>query len=221
MIKMCLFDWLGDNGEWIASIIGVGISCIALIQTKKQQLISNKHALFEKRLEVYTALHALVETYEKNKHFFKDLYSASEQLESRSIFLILTSSSLFFDIGSILDERPRGKYPKRLITELNLLSEKANCIQFLFDKEKFHTVTEYISTYIALLWDTFLYFNLMESAKEEALEKGCRIDTMTERKDEEKLRKTWFEKLTKLDQLCDEIISDNLVIKMADEIKIN
>lgn len=58
------------NPEFWASIISIVIATVALVQAKRQIKISNKHKLFDRRLEKYTLLSKLLKNYEKQRELF-------------------------------------------------------------------------------------------------------------------------------------------------------
>ena len=53
------------------SVISAIIAVVALIQTQSQIKLSNKHQLFERRLNNFFAFYGLYELYKENKTLFK------------------------------------------------------------------------------------------------------------------------------------------------------
>ncbi len=209
-----------DVLELLISAVGVIIACRALYETKKQQEISNKHSLFDKRMQIYIKAQSLVQVYQHNKPFFDDICIQKERPETKSVFEILTSWSGFSNVMFLVDENIGNSQRIRLLQELNSLSEKAKCIQFLFEKEKFTAVEEFISSYISFLWKTFLYYELTESVHEIVLKKSIPLEESMNQVGEKRFRQEWFEMLNTVDTSYEEIIQNDLITKMEDVIKI-
>lgn len=209
-----------DIIELLISAIGVIIACRALHETKKQQELSNKHSLFDKRTQVYIKAQSLVQVYQHNKSFFDDIRIQKERPETKSVFEILTSWCGFSNVMFLVDEKLENPQRIRLLQELNSLSETEKSIQFLFEKEKFTAVEEFISSYIMFLWKTFLYYELTESAHEIMLKKSISLEESMDQVGEKRFRQEWFEMLNTVDISYENIIQNDLIAKMEDVIKI-
>lgn len=83
--------------ELILSAITVTATFIALGQTRQQMRLSNKQALFEKRLNTYMFVKGLMELCNSNKTHFRE-YRDDVCLTNKLIFEFLTNNyCLFYD----------------------------------------------------------------------------------------------------------------------------
>lgn len=79
--------------ELILSVITVAGTIIALVQTRQQMRLSNKQALFKKRLNTYMFVKGLMELCNSNKAHFRE-YRDDVRLSSNTIiFCFLTNNS--------------------------------------------------------------------------------------------------------------------------------
>ena len=82
--------------EALASIIALVLSFIAISQTRKQIELSNKQALFDRRLTIYTLLSEMASIYQAYR---ATAYSRNGQdevvFEEKSVFMVLASTSSF------------------------------------------------------------------------------------------------------------------------------
>lgn len=100
--------------ELILSVITVAGTIIALVQTRQQMRLSNKQALFEKRLNTYMFVKGLMELCNSNKAHFRE-YRDDVCLSNTIIFCFLTNNSYLKELGDAINNSSDDNYRVKLL----------------------------------------------------------------------------------------------------------
>lgn len=131
----------------ILSIVSIGIAISALYQTKKQIELSNKHKLFDRRLENYLLFVDLLDLYSKSK----DKLKSSDDLPQSVIIelKLLTNSVNFVDS---FDEKNRSKINYELLkANCNMLKKHSEEASVIWHNEDGNLTSKFIELYANLL----------------------------------------------------------------------
>lgn len=95
--------------ELILSVITVAGTIIALVQTRQQMRLSNKQALFEKRLNTYMFVKGLMELCNSNKAHFRE-YRDDVCVSNKLIFGFLTNNSCLKELSDAIKNSSDDNY---------------------------------------------------------------------------------------------------------------
>ena len=126
--------------ELILSVITVTATFIALGQTRQQMRLSNKQALFEKRLNTYMFVKGLMELCNSNKTHFRE-YREDVCLTNKLIFGFLTNNSYLKELGDVINNSSDDNYRVKLLKKLEEIKSTATRIELIFrGKKRFFVV---------------------------------------------------------------------------------
>lgn len=191
--------------QLVVSIATALAAVVALALTVWQTRVSNRQALFEKRLDLWLEACVLLELYDDFRQQFGD--GSESESAIRFLFTLLTNSSWLCELPGALDLDDE-KSKKALLTELETMRGKARRAEFVFDGDVSEGLSAFFRSYEELLSKCYAY--------------GRLIGYMTENKDklqwttreeaekavgEPRRRKSLFEALANLDESCGRIRS--------------
>lgn len=145
----------------VASIIALGVSTLAIIQTKNQSKITNKQFLFTKRTRAFFILQELQACFDIYRRSINSKEFGQNE-EEKKLYLeieLLTNNSFFYDLGN---DRTVGLIKK--MTELTILSLD---IKFYFPKKEVQLVSDFISNYSLYLSMINIKYNKISTGKKE------------------------------------------------------
>lgn len=133
----------------ILSYVTIRVAVKALKQTKKQIELSNKHKLFDKRLEKYTLLLKLIENYSKQR---EHLINRDYLLDPLILFSNLMNAH-YYDglIEYASDGTPSINY-ERFNSKYELLILKAKEIEILWQSDDGKFVEEFVELYAKVVY---------------------------------------------------------------------
>lgn len=135
--------------EIVLAAVAVIISIIALFQTKKQTQLSNKHQLFDCRLDKYSLIKELVLTFSRVRGTINKRVNL--EVNIRFILSSLMENDALRDVLWVV-EKPTSESALNTIHEkfrwLGKLSEE---LQFLFKDDDIQIITKFIDSYKNLL----------------------------------------------------------------------
>lgn len=135
--------------DLIISIISISIALISVYLTYRQLKQSNKIALFEKRIQIWSVINELMGNFEVVKDLIKKDDSCYQlNLENLSKYLVY-SQRLYDCKDGILDKNQEDKIV--LLKKCFELKNNVHMINFLFCKKKYLKVQEFIVSYIDLM----------------------------------------------------------------------
>lgn len=143
--------------ELILSVITVAGTIIALIQTRQQMRLSNKQALFEKRLNTYMFVKGLMVLCNSNKAHFRE-YRDDVCLSSNTIiFCFLTNNSCLKELSDTIKNSSDDNYRVELLKKLEEIKSTATRIELIFRGKKRFFCSEFVSDYGEVLWRMYQY----------------------------------------------------------------
>lgn len=148
--------------EIALSFFAVVISVIALFQTKKQTTISNKHQLFDRRLEKYKILKDLLSAYESTREAL--LEDNNIELSGDVYLTALIDIPCMRDILSVVDEPLEDKNRKKYFDKCNWLSKTSIEVKIIFKGTPAETMSEFCVGYLRLL--QIIYFEYAKTEYE-------------------------------------------------------
>ena len=117
--------------ELILSAITVTATFIALGQTRQQMRLSNKQALFEKRLNTYMFVKGLMELCNSNKTHFRE-YRDDVCLTNKLIFEFLTNNYCLKELSDAINNSSDDNYRVKLLKKLEEIKSTATRIELIF-----------------------------------------------------------------------------------------
>lgn len=142
----------------ILSIVSIGIAINASCQTKKQIELSNKHKLFDRRLEKYTLFLKLLENYDKQKEHLIN----RDYLLDPLILLSNLMNAHYYDglIEYASDGTPSIKY-ERFNSKYESLILKAKEIDILWQSDDGKIVGRFVELYAKVVYCLYLQSGYM------------------------------------------------------------
>ncbi len=170
---MGLSDWIGIG----VSAISVIIAIVALWQTNRQIVLSNKQQLFERRLERYIEISTLLRLLKDNIVYLKD--DSSFYHTNDLIFTWLTNCSELADMGAALADPLQADKQKQLLSIHERLKKSAVEIKMIFSKGLGKTMGNFVDVYADLLKKMY-QMQVFITKSEEDREKFDRVPTLEE-----------------------------------------
>lgn len=134
--------------SWLA-IVTAGTAVVAIWQTRRQTRLSNKHQLFDRRLEKYSLIKELVLTFSRVRGTINKRVNL--EVNNRFILRSLMENDALRDVLWVV-EKPTSESALNTIHEkfrwLGKLSEE---LQFLFKDDDIQIIIKFIDSYKNLL----------------------------------------------------------------------
>ena len=122
-------QFIGNN---IFAIITAIIAVIALWQTHRQIIISNKHQLFDKRVDRFITINGLISLFKESKHLM-DKEDYDHFIDVTVLFHSLTNNIYLKDIGTIIDNVEQEDIRQNFLIKLEEIKKLSIEIKFLFN----------------------------------------------------------------------------------------
>lgn len=173
------------------SIITSIAAIIALFISVWQIFISNKHALFERRLAVYLKIRRLIELCNENKKF-KESYikDKNEPLYAINMLYIAMTNNIFLESAqTIIENILVSEHQRIYLMKMEEFSSLSTEVTLIFPKKISINVAKFILNYKEMLVSMYKYIVCLNSLEKEAdetskpirsnsLENRCRKDTI-------------------------------------------
>ena len=117
----------------IFSIITAIIAVIALWQTHRQITISNKHHLFDKRIDRFITVNGLMSLFKESKHLMV-IEDYDQFIDLTVLFHSLTNNIYLKDIGTIIDNTNEESIRQNFLVKLEEMKKLSIEIKFLLKK---------------------------------------------------------------------------------------
>ena len=101
----------------IFSIITAIIAIIALWQTHRQITISNKHHLFDKRVDRFISVNSLISLFKESRNLM-DIEGYDHFIDLTVLFHGLTNNTYLKDIGTIIDNTSEENIRQNFLVKL-------------------------------------------------------------------------------------------------------
>ena len=133
------------------SVISAIIAVVALIQTQSQIKLSNKHQLFERRLNNFFVFYGLYELYNENRVIFGETRKDNPLFDVDVNFLWLTNNS-YLEVCMEAMQRPKSSLArKEFLTKREELKKLAMESRLIFPRELGEKMALFICDYEKLL----------------------------------------------------------------------
>lgn len=142
----------------ILSIVSIGIAINASCQTKKQIELSNKHKLFDRRLEKYTLFIKFLENYDKQKdHLLKKDYL----LDPITLFSNLMNAHYYDGLIEYASDGTPSINRERFNSKYEPLSLKVKEIDILWQSDDGKIVGRFVELYAKIVYCLYLQSGYM------------------------------------------------------------
>lgn len=206
-----------DVIEIVVPVVSLVIAMIALFQTKRQIVLSNKQQLFEKRLRAYTKFITVYDLYSLAKSYLTEemLIHANER-----IFSMLTNCSELEQMYHVMDTPLNQKEKQILLIKCEELKIYAIEVSTLFDERIAKTAYEFILYYTTLLKQVyqlqiFIHFQREENSTTQSPLPLEVYDSKCKKQIEDI---GLIATRDKLEQLAVELIGNKIIEKMKKEL---
>lgn len=136
--------------EDVLSIIATIVAIYALWQTQIQITISNKHKLFDKRVERFMIITGLISLFEESKQLMNN-EGYDNYIDVTVLFHSLTNNTYLQDIGNIIDNINQEDIRQKFLVKLEELKKMSIEVEFLFSKNNIDLIKKFIYRYQELL----------------------------------------------------------------------
>lgn len=159
-------EFLCNPAIWL-TLTSIFIAFIALFQTQKQIKLSNKHQLFDRRINIYITFMDFIETVKSRFRILK-MECPKNGLsldETSELFLLLTSSQFFEDIDTLMCEPVNLKYEKIFLNKIDEIQIMVNSLKFVFPIEISEYMSNFIKSYTDAIFSVYRYRLLFVDVK--------------------------------------------------------
>ncbi len=208
----------------IATFIAALIAVLAIRQANKQIRISNKQALFDKRVDSYFAVSQITEVYKNAQLDLEKLKNAvgNEKLVlNRSIFvkLLLFENAIKKGLWmkNIDEENPSDEYQKALSDKLRNLKSLSLTITLIFNDNDVNSLKQFIDCYallFELIWNVQTLSNMDKYARKNGSPSEDNWKTFHINEELDKLEQT----IEDIDELFKKLVSSDTVDTIYKEI---
>jgi hypothetical protein len=201
------------------SVISIIIALIALFQTNRQNSLSNKQQLFDRRLSRYLEFNTILSLYTENKLQLKD--ESTFYHTNDLVFSWLTNCADLEKMVLAVANPLHQNEQKTLLTKYEQLKNDAIEISMVFDGNAAEIAGEFVSSFAGLLKAMYQQQVYISKLKEQ----GERDKTLLYLADyEEKCRKMavslgLFELRDKLENLDGEVIRQKVLDEMKNSLR--
>lgn len=205
-------------------IVSLIIALVAIFQTKKQIVLSNKQYLFDRRLEKYIIIKDLLLLFANNRELIVDERDLAQCLDFE--FSRLTNVSYLSDMIFAVNEPLNSDKQNVFLTKCEMLEKYAVEISLLWDNDIGKVFSEFIKTYKEVLFKLYqqqVFINGLKKDREEQNYIGnfvIDLDTYKKLTLENAKHTELFETIQDLDDIYCRIINENLEQKLIDDLKL-
>lgn len=202
----------------IVSIISIFIALIALCQTNRQIVLSNKQKLFDRRLSCLLEFSTIYNLYEENKIHLKceDTFCGAIDL----VFSWLTNCSELEEMVYAVSKPLHHEEQKVFLTKIEQLQKSAVEISMIFEGDVARIGEEFILTFADLLkamYQQQVFITGLEKQKD-VYGKPMDLDIYQSKCRETARNLGLFEMSNKLERLSDEITRKQIIEKMKNSL---
>lgn len=175
---MSFCEFISKPESWL-TIVTAGTAIIAIWQTRRQISLSNKHLLFDRRLEKYTIINELLSNIKYfNYHFTKEIYKVDKEAFLRSTLYSLFDCSMLREVRWAFNEPYKIESSDAIMLQTDSLLRLSEEIPILFNSKESKKVSAFVDEYVKLILKlSILFFNRSASNhNDEKLESMEHID---------------------------------------------
>ena len=209
-------QFIGNN---IFSIITAIIAVIALWQTHRQITISNKHQLFDKRVDRFITINGLISLFKESKHLM-DKEDYDYFIDVTVLFHGLTNNIYLKDIGKIIDNVEQEDIRQNFLIKLEEIKKLSIEMKFLFNGDSFNLIKEFVYEYQELLRLMYKEQIILNRILEKNSKNPTEFIKLQKEFGERKFREDLYTEYDKIKQLYDAIIEKNIISNIENQIKL-
>ena len=146
-----MFDW-----SMTLSLVTAAAAILALFMTNRQIRQSNKQALFDKRLALWTTAQGLMELFGRNRNQF-DTKKDEVFFSNNLLFAWLTNNAFLSDISPTLDHALDSAFQFDFLRKLEEIQKLAVEASLIFRGNTSRYLGEFLDDYQALLFKMYQY----------------------------------------------------------------
>lgn len=167
------FDW-----TILSSCVSAAAAVVALFLSGRQIRLSNKQALFDRRISIWLVTKGLLELYRKSEH---NLATRNEgpQFALDQDFIWLTNNTFLCEVGPAANHPLEAEYQKLLLIKLEELKRLALEAGLVFKGSPSEAISGFLLDYQELLFAIYRYQILIVNVKKNvdqfnwSLERSC------------------------------------------------
>lgn len=167
------FDW-----TVLSSCVSSAAAVVALFLSGRQIRLSNKQALFDRRISIWLVTKGLLELYRKSEH---NLATRNEepQFALDQDFTWLTNNTFLCEVGPVANHPLEAEYQKLLLIKLEELKRLALEAKLVFKGSPSEAISSFLLDYQELLFAIYRYQILIVNVKKNvdqfnwSLERSC------------------------------------------------
>ena len=164
------FEIIKVGAEIFLPLVAIVISVIAIRQTKKQTELGNKHQLFERRLEKYYIIEALISSFYLSRAICD---KESDMEEYPQLILQDLLNNEYLEDAMWVTDKPQEEATSEIIEHkkrwLSMISEE---ILIIFDNEEAKVMSQFVNQFGTVIFylNSYIYWNsyLDEEEKQNA-----------------------------------------------------
>lgn len=214
-----MWNWILSNKEIVLSLSTVTISVIAIVISIYQVQLSNKHHLFNRRVNLFKIIDCLFSTIDKfniTQDYLKEQLQFDDNI---TLFFIRLTSNRYLEEIALTIKNPTDEDSYKIFMnkqdEMESLTYEA---EFSFPKKESRYIKNFLTLYCDLLRSIQCYKVLKLSKIGNT--KAISICEILRLEDDEKLKNAIIEEFLLLKQLCKEINSKKIKEKIFKDIKL-
>ena len=206
-------------GENIFSIITATVAIIAIWQTHRQIKISNKHQLFDRRVDRFILIKGLISLFEDSKHLMnKEDYN--HFIDVTVLFHSLTNNTYLKDIGKIIDNVKQEDIRQSFLVKLEDFKKISIEVEFIFSKKNIRLIKEFVYKYQELLRTMYEEQIILDKIMEKNRKNPTEFVKLQEEFGEKRYRENLYSEYDKIQLLYDEIIEKDIIKSIENQIKL-
>lgn len=202
----------------IFSIITAIIAIIALWQTHRQIKISNKHQLFNKRVDKFMLISGLMSLFKESKPLMKK-ENYNSFIDITVMFHSLTNSTYLKDVGNIIDNINQEDIRQNFLVKLEELKRMSIEIEFLFSKNNIKLIQDFIYEYQELLRKIYEEQIILYKIMEINRKNPTSFIKLQKEFGEKEYRERLYSEYDKIKSLYDEVVKKDIMKNIKKQIK--
>lgn len=205
--------------EDVLSIIATIVAIYALWQTHIQITISNKHKLFDRRVEKFMLITGLISLFEESKQLMNN-EGYDNYIEVTVLFHSLTNNTYLQDIGNIIDNINQEDIRQKFLVKLEELKKMSIEVEFIFSKNNIDLIKKFIYRYQELLRTIYKEQIILNKILKKNEKNPTEFVKLQEEFGEKRYREKLYSEYDKMKLLYDEIIEKDIIKSIENEIKL-
>lgn len=210
-------DFIKDPDTWL-SVITVLIALFAIYQTKKQIKLSNKHQLFERRIDKYSLICDLFHMYSENRlHIIND-DNLCEVVDLP--FSWLTNNAYLAEMNSVIGHPLEQSEQNVFLIKCEKLEKFSSEISIIFKGKEAELSSRFVRQYSDLLRSMYKQQIALDLLNKRNVQEVMPLDVF------KKLAKDYSEKvklndnLQRIDKTFEEMTKCNVLNKILNQVKL-